>query len=130
MLTHLVAEAKVPLGHGIGPKCCSESLADRAYLEQGLLIDPRARFPIGQAVVEVVSLPVLEQGDRHPRDPILRHHRLDGLVHQLAQRRRLGGGLSQARPQQRGHRQPVHALSLLHRFILLSVWIAALAAKK
>ncbi len=101
---HLVIQPNAPLDHGVGPQGRSQSLADRANLEQGLLADLLPRRQLGNPVVEVVGLPLFEHGYRHARDPVLFHQWTNDLIHYPDQR--IGGsGLGEGRQQQGAQRQ-------------------------
>ncbi|MNE19645.1 hypothetical protein D3C80_1127330 [compost metagenome] len=123
VLAHLVIGLEAALDHGVGPKRCRKSLADRANLEQGLLAHGGSALPVCHPVVEVVGLAIFQHGHRHARDPVLLEHGPDAGIHQGAQGIALGvrSGLSQAGPQQGARRQQCHPHLLLHGHSILSV---------
>ena len=81
MLAYLVIQPKAPFDDRVGAQGRSKGLADRTNLEQGPLADAPAALPIGDAIIEVVRLALLQHGNRHARDPVLLQQRLDSLFH-------------------------------------------------
>jgi hypothetical protein len=88
VLAGRVVQAQLALGLGVGAEGGGEQLADRAQLEQRVLVHGLAAVAGGDAIVEEVALALVHDGHGQAGNPVLLDGRLHGGIDGGAQLRR------------------------------------------